>query len=302
MDLEELMQADLSSMTFADISSSVRSAMNKVAILAGLHFPPFIFLRMRAGSALAEQRKDLSYNPNAESVGWGRCNGPGEPIFYASNSPEGLPQEIHAIVGDTLSLGYWRSRVPLLLSAFGFSENVRRRMGTVLHFPASEPEPDSTSLNSSTMKAYQFLMDAFTETVGPNEEHKYMTTTAIYRILNGDVGPVVIEGVSKERFDGVRFPSIAARGNLVNFALPPQAVDSSLELFRVEAFKVTGIEDTKYNLWAIATGYPAVDGTIQWGEFEHEFKVELSLSTAIVSHGKPGFRIRTPDGGVAAGF
>jgi hypothetical protein len=257
---------------------------------------------MRAGSALAEQWNDLSYNPNLESIGWGRCNQPGDPIFYASNSPEGLPREIHARVGDILNLGYWRSPVPVLLSTFGFSENVRKRMGTILRFPAGQPEPDSTALNASTIKAYQFLMDAFTETVEPNEEHKYMLTTAIYAIISGDVGPLVFDSVSKERFDGVTFPSIATRGNLVNFALRPQVVDSSLELFRVEAFEVTGIEDTEYDLWAIATGFPAVDGTIQWGEFEDEFKVELSLSTATVSHGKPGFRILTPDGGVAAGF
>ena len=82
----------------------------------------------------------------------------------------------------------------------------------------------------------------------------------------------------------------------------PPVVDSSLELFRVEAFEVTGHEDTKYDVWAISSGFPAVNGTIQWGEFEDEFKVELSLSTATVSHEKQGFRILTPDGGVAAGF
>ena len=89
---------------------------------------------------------------------------------------------------------------------------------------------------------------------------------------------------------------------MVNFALQPQVVDSSLELFRVEAFEVTGNEDTEYDVYAIGTGFPAVDGTIQWGEFEDEFEVELSLTTATVSHGKPGFRILTPGGGVAAGF
>jgi hypothetical protein len=95
-------------------------------------------------------------------------------------------------------------------------------MGTILHFPVAQPEPDSSALNASTIKAYQLLMDAFTEMVGANEEHKYMLTTAIYEILSGDLGPL---GVSKGRFDGVTFPSIAARGNLVNFALQPQVVD-----------------------------------------------------------------------------
>lgn len=175
-------------------------------------------------------------------------------------------------------------------------------MGTILRFPVAQPEPDSTALNASTIKAYQLLMDAFTEMVGANEDHKYMLTTAIYEILSGDLGPLVVDGVSKGRFDGVTFPSIAARGNLVNFALQPQVVDSSLELFRVEAFEVTGNEDTEYDVYAIGTGFPAVDGTIQWGEFEDEFEVELSLTTATVSHGKPGFRILTPGGGVAAGF
>ena len=302
LDLGELMEADLSSMTFADISSSVRRAMDKVAILGALRSPPSIFLRMRAGCALAQQRKDLSYNPNLESIGWGRCNQPGDPIFYASNSPEGLPREIHARVGDILNLGYWRSPVPVLLSTFGFSENVRRRMGTTLRFPAVQPEPDSTALNASAVRAYEFFMDAFTETVAANEDHKYMLTTAIYAILSGDVDASVAKGVSKGRFDGVTFPSIAARGDLLNFALRPEVVDSSLELFRVEAFEIMGIEGTEYEVWPISTGFPAVDGTIQWGEFEDEFKVELSLSTATVSHGKPGFRIRTPDGGVAAGF
>ena len=145
-------------------------------------------------------------------------------------------------------------------------------------------------------------MGAFTETVAANEEHKYMLTTAIYEILSGDIEASVEKGVPELRFDGVMFPSIAARGNLLNYALRPEVVDSSLELFRVEAFEVTGIEDTEYDVWAVSTGFPAVDGTIQWGEFENEFKLELSLSTATVSHGKPGFRILTPDGGIAAGF
>ena len=71
--LDELMQADLASMTFSEILSLVRSAMDKVGILGGRHYPPCVFLRMRAGSALAQQRKDLSYNPNRESIHWGRC-------------------------------------------------------------------------------------------------------------------------------------------------------------------------------------------------------------------------------------
>lgn len=165
-----------------------------------------------------------------------------------------------------------------------------------------QSEPDSTALNASTMKAHQFLIDAFTEKVAANEEHKYMLTAAIYAIRSGDIDASVVQDASEGRFDGVTFPSIAARGNLLSFALRPDVVDSSLELFRVEAFEVMGIEDAEYDVWPISTGFPAVDGTIEWGEFEDEFKVELSLSTATVSHGKPGFRILTPDGGIAAGF
>jgi hypothetical protein len=302
LSLDELMQADLASMTFSDISSSVHSAMDKVAIMGTRHYPPSIFLRMRAGSALAQHRKDLSYNPNRESIRWGRCNEPGKPIFYASNSPVGLPGEIHAKVGDILNLGYWRSRTTVLLSTFGFSEGVRRRMGTTLRFPSGQPDLDATALSPSTTRAHQFLMDAFTETVAANEERKYMLTTAIYQILSGDINASVEKGVPELRFDGVTFPSIAVRGNLLNFALRPAVVDSSLELFRVEAFEVTKVRGTEYDVRPISTGFPALDGTIEWGEFENEFKVELALSTATVIHGKPDFRILTPDGGEAAGF
>jgi DNA-directed RNA polymerase subunit K/omega len=174
-------------------------------------------------------------------------------------------------------------------------------MGTKLRFPAAQPEPDSTALNASTRRAYQFLIDAFTETVAANEEHKYMLTTAIYEILSGDINPSIEKGVPEARFDGVEFPSIAARGNLLNYALRPEVVDSSLELFRVEAFKLTGIEGTEYDLWAIAKGIP-LNGVIEWGDFENEFQVELALGTATVTHGEQGFRVLPPDGVVAAGF
>ncbi len=270
LSLDELMQADLASMTFSDISSSVHSAMDKVGIWGTRHYPPSIFLRMRAGSALAQHRKDLSYNPNRESIRWGRCNKPGKPIFYASNSPVGLPGEIHAKVGDILNLG--------------------------------QPDLNSTALNPSTTRAHQFLMDAFTETVAANEEHKYMLTTAIYEILSGDINASVEKAMPELRFDGVTFPSIAARGNLLNFALRPEVVDSSLDLFRVEAFEVTKVRGPEYDVRPITTGVPALDGAIEWGEFEDEFKVELALSIATVIHGKPDFRILTTDGGEAAGF
>jgi len=304
--LDELMQADLGSMKFSKITSLVRSAMDKVVILAGRHSPPYIFLRMRAGSALAQHRKDLSYNPNRESIRWGRCNEPGKPIFYASNSPQGLPEEIRAKVGDILNLGYWRSRTTVLLSTFGFSEDVRRRMGTILRLPAGERDHDVSALNPSTTRAYQFFMDAFTETVAANEEHKYKLTTAIYDVLSGEINASVEKGLPELRFDGIKFPSIAARGNLLNFALRSEVVDSSLELFRVEAFEVIKVRGTEYDVSPIATGLPAVDGTIRWSEFEIEFKVELALATATVIHGKldgkPDFRVLTPDGGEAAGF
>ena len=45
---------------------------------------------------------------------------------------------------------------------------------------------------------------------GLTEEHKYMLTIAIYEILSGDLGPLVVDGVSKRRFDGVTFPSITS--------------------------------------------------------------------------------------------
>jgi len=145
-------------------------------------------------------------------------------------------------------------------------------------------------------------MDTFTETVASNEEYKYMLTTAIYEILTGDINACVEKGVPEMRFDGLTFPSIAARGNLLNFALRPEVVGSSLELFRVEAFEVTNIRGTEYDVRPISTGIPAPDGTIEWGEFENEFKVELALSTATIIHDKPNFRIFALDGGEAAGF
>ena len=135
LSLDELMRGDLASMTFSDILSSVRSIMGNVRIIGTKHYPPFIFVRMRAGSALAQHRKDLSYHPNRKLLRWGRCNEPCKPIFYSSNSPVGLPEKIHAMVGDILNLGYWRSQTTVLLSTFGFSDDVRRRMGTTLRFP-----------------------------------------------------------------------------------------------------------------------------------------------------------------------
>jgi hypothetical protein len=301
--LVELMRAKLAEMTSSDISSSVRSVMNNVVIIGSRHYPPVVFLRMRAAKALVRHTNDISYNPIRAMVGWGRCNRPENSLFYASNSPLGLAQEINAKTGDILNLGYWRSRAPLLVSTFGFSEGVRNRLGTELRFPAGQELPDSTSLNRSTDKVHQFLINAFTEVVGASEEHKYMLTTAIADVLLGDIESSSEHCISETRFDGVQFPSIASRGNFLNFALRPEVVDSSLELFRVEAFEVQGVRGTEYDVLPLATGIPASNGTIAWlGDFEYKFTVQLAKGVVTVIHGAPDFRILTPDSGEAAGF
>lgn len=303
--LEELKRTDLITVNFHDLVALLRKAFDQVTI-AGQLLDSQIFCRARTGPRRFGHRGEISYKLGSDL---GRCNIAGQSIFYAANSPVPLPLEIDAKPGEVLTVGYWRSTRKLLLSQFGFSDEIRARLGTQLPTTAKGNWSSIEQIDSQLAQCYAYFMEAFTEVVSEDRQHHYKLTAAFAEILLGEIQEGWAEqffpgeGLQMNSFDGIMFPSIAGRGNFHNFALKPMIIDAHAELFRVEAYQVETRSQFSCQVKPQCTGFLEHDGTISWlDEFETEFEVKLGDGIGRARHTDMGFRVFDKLGKATVGF
>jgi hypothetical protein len=71
----------------------------------------------------------LSYPPSLK-VGYGRCNRPGDPVFYGSTNGISAIQELVPPNGTRLVLSMWRVTKPIFAACVGYSEKTFRDFGS----------------------------------------------------------------------------------------------------------------------------------------------------------------------------
>ena len=305
--LEELQQVDLASVDVPSLVRLVSSAFDQVHLIGAVTHSPMIFCRARRGHSPFHHRDQISYNRNSSEAG--RCNFEGQSLLYAASSVLPLPVELETKPGEVLTVGYWRSTRKLLILPFGFSEEVRGKLGTKLRAHIKDELPNIDQESALRAECYKYLMDVFTRLISENEHHHYKLTSAIAEILLGDV----TEGWAQQFyhgdsfnpncFDGIKYPSIATFGNHHNYAIRPKTIDASVELFRAETFQVEAVEDGLDVLVPLRTGFPTSDGTILWtNRFETRYEVQLANGSVSVSHDDGGFRVTNSSGEDSLGF
>ncbi|HEY4249298.1 MAG TPA: hypothetical protein VGM64_20920 [Lacunisphaera sp.] len=305
--LNALKQANFATGEFSEIVRLVNLTFSGIRLAGSLVEPPAVLCRARSDLSPFQHRDQISYKRSGIDIG--RCNTDGQSLFYAANSLLPLPNEIKAKSGEVLTVGYWRSTKKLLFQRFGFSEDVREKLGTRLRSHPTQEVPTPDQKDTHHYDRYNYLMDAFTKMISESELHYYKLTAAIATILLGEIETesfrkfIPQDIFDRTCFDGLMYPSIPSLGNFRSYAIRPNIIDSCFELFRVETFQIEAMEGCPDFLVPLRTGFPRPDGTIAWtNRFETQYEVQLATEKVRVSHEDLGFRIIDSQGKDSLGF
>ncbi|MDO9296550.1 hypothetical protein [Bradyrhizobium sp.] len=188
--------------------------------------------------------KHLTYPP-ADKVGYGRCNRPGDPLFYGSTSGISAIQELAPSNGTRLVLSMWRVTQPIFVACVGYSERTFRDFGSKRwsdvwwqkeDLPEFEPVGARTPANNLVNR---FLAKEFTKSIPKGESWKYKLSVCIsetflkakpFENANGEIPGVLRAGESTAGLEvsALVYPSVAAAANNDNIAINSSTSDSSL--------------------------------------------------------------------------
>lgn len=252
--------------THLDIYQQARTILNDV------HYSrhPYVFKFDRVNRAASKEKEswfnfsggrpdvDRLKHPPKGVAGIGRCNWPGESMFYCSTE-NGVPVfEVRAQFKDTLVISSWElndnvqslrsfndgrvimsaPRVKMPIEIYGLAIGVQRIVD------AAAPNSFERNLllkddlfKASTPKIFKeidtFIGDLFVKTTNelPN---LYMFTSAISRAILHDM----YNARSRNNIDGLLYPSVESRFTGNNIVLKPEFVDSKLRLCGAAMYKV----------------------------------------------------------------
>ena len=189
---------------------------------------------------------DLGYPP-ANKVGYGRCNRPGEPVFYGSVDSTAAIQELATVDGQRLAVSMWRVTKPTLVASLGYSERAFTKLGST-RWPQvwwrrnllNDPEPPAAHTRENKL-IDRFLANEFTRKISNDEKWGYKLSIAIAETyLKGapisDGEHAAISGLTDTNHTvvgvevgGLVYPSIATNANDDNVALKCSVADTCLE-------------------------------------------------------------------------
>jgi hypothetical protein len=194
-------------------------------------------------SAKPTHKNQLTYPP-AHKVNFGRCNRPGEPIFYGSVGSSAAIQELTPAHLARLVLTMWHVTKPIMVASIGYSESSFARLGSVRwphvwwhHQRPDDPDPPAANTREN-MLIDRFLADEFTKRIIKGDEWRYKLSIAIAEtylkalpagdISTGEIGDIIGEGqsITGVQVDGLVYPSIATGSNSDNVVLHCSVADT----------------------------------------------------------------------------
>lgn len=245
----------------------------------------------------------LSYPPPDSVRQLGRLNRPGQSIFYASCAPPGVFYELRAQQGACICWSEWQVLEPLWMHNLGYHAEALTRMGsqpTSARATLTDPIPDEAAHNRRLRRQVAL---AFTEHVGPGQEHRYKQSVAISEFWSEhDEGLArFVDGPQHDRVAGFVYPTMQMRGDADNVALWPAFVHSSLALRQVQYVRVERVdpERSAFTLLTLALAHEFVDGTsIKWREelpCEDDRRCQIALEDGVWVQRDGRDRIYGPD-------
>jgi hypothetical protein len=224
--------------------------------------------------------KQLTYPP-ADKVGYGRCNRPGDPVFYGSTSSISAIQELAPPNGTRLVLSMWRVTKPIVAACVGYSEKTFRDLGSnrwsdiwweKQASPELEPVGARTPENNLVNR---FLAKEFTRSIPKDDAWKYKLSACISETFlkakpaehaNGEIPGLLRarESTTGIEVSALVYPSVAAAANNDNVAINSSTADSSLSLVWAQFLEIerTSEKADEFN----PKGLDFTNGTTPTGE------------------------------------
>lgn len=208
-----------------------------------------VFLRGRVADPdnLRPQQNLFSYPPPRYCSGFGRANLPYHPVFYASDSPIGIGDELHVDVGSWLHLAVFYTPQPVAIEYL-----------LLIH--------DAFSRDSKWADLRDELRQHVTKDSGGDAEQEWeRLQIAAYQFRADDYQDTAAIGhfwLYERQIDALVYPSVK-RDDTCNFALRTNFVDQHLILDRTFACRWSG-----HGL------------ELHWTGIEHRGSIEWSESTA----------------------
>jgi hypothetical protein len=189
--------------------------------------------------------KQLTYPPS-DKVDYGRCNRPGDPVFYGSTSGISAIQELAPPDGTRLVLTMWRVTKPIIAACVGYSEKTFRDFGSnrwsdiwwqKQTLPELEPVGARTPENNLVNR---FLAKEFTRSIPKGDAWKYKLSACISEAFlqakpaedaNGEIPGLLRarESTTGIKVSALVYPSVATAANNDNVLINCSTADSSLE-------------------------------------------------------------------------
>jgi hypothetical protein len=189
----------------------------------------------------------LSYPPAEFVTRYGRANEPGQSMFYASLARDATLYELRSKAGDHVAISRWSLKQNIILNNAGFTSAVMQRLKSTRETLNALFE-DPLKVSPGNRLVHEFLADEFTKDVSTDEEHEYKISVAISRKLLGNITGTPAHITQSDRFGGILYPALAARGNSDNVVLRPAFVDQYLQLEWVEFLRVDAAVDATYKV------------------------------------------------------
>jgi hypothetical protein len=226
----------------------------------------------------------------------GRCNRPGEVMFYgAFNQFVSCLQELFWQPGDLFALSAWLTTAPMAFNHLGFSAETLARFNSIRELPFFS-NPESGSDRNWLIRQWQARV--FTQRVPAGQEHLYRLPIALKEAALWPIGQPNPQGL--EKLSGIIYPSVATSVVTDNVAILPSEVDKKMALVEVSFLTVDSARMISGSGASTAAEMRVVsydcarsteDGNLVWGQQSQILpRVDEGMNLS-------DLRILPPDGG-----
>ncbi|RYZ48821.1 MAG: hypothetical protein EOP49_17680, partial [Sphingobacteriales bacterium] len=190
-----------------------------------------------------EHIRDISYVPNDKLhviEGYGRCNKPGESMFYGSFNfatacIETLTrgEEFRTTGSAMVTIGTWKFETPLTFAQMPLSKRYLKLFYETVSYKSKRLTDEAIEQRNAHVtkmlptaldyEILQFFGDAFAKFDIKSEEDYYLSNYYTDRVFNR------IKGFTVAPVDGILYPSVPNSYEEFNLVMQPRTVDGSLK-------------------------------------------------------------------------
>lgn len=176
--------------------------------------------------------KFLKYPPAEKVTKYGRCNFPGQSIFYGSFMLLTPLIELKPHIGDLITHSIWKVKneqelnfCPIFLNQPKGENIINERTLEITWEYKKQLEQYPQNIQEQINELVKFITDAFTKEVNPNNHLDY--------IFSAYFSNKIFNEFENGTVEAIYYPSVKEKLSFENIAIKPETFDNKYELFEV---------------------------------------------------------------------